>query len=141
MSTGKQLAIVTLMSFATLAPATAHASRVNTGQEGWRAQQSKLATHQPLWQDTAASLFTTLPANLQTANSSHPTAERVAYWGPYRGWYGPAYPYSDWGNPRYYNRRGAVYNAYYGGYPDYYYGPRVCVRVYPNGDYSGRYYW
>jgi hypothetical protein len=140
MSMNQQLLIEGVLAVATIAlPASKEPSASGTPDQIYSptTQVSQL----PLLEAPAAALVNQMPESLQPA-ASPSVDERIAYWGPYRGWYGPAYRYGYWGAPpRYYYRGGpAYYNSYYGGYPDYY-GPRVGVRVYPYGGYWGRYYW
>ena len=137
MSMQRQLAVFVIVAAAAFSSSTLRAAHINDTQDRWARHQEKLARTQALWQDANASLFATLPTNLQAANAPQLRSEPIAYWG----WYGPGYRYGDWGpRPyRYYGGYVAPYNAYYGGYPGYY-GPRVGVRVYAYGRAWGGYW-
>lgn len=140
MSINHQLLIEAILAITTIALPPSKEASISDAQDQIAPSATQVAPL-PLSEDPTAALVNQMPDNLQPATPQS-VDERIAYWGPYRGWYGPAYRYG-YGSPppRYYYRRGQVYNAYYGGYPDYYYGPRVGVRVAPYGGYWGRYYW
>jgi hypothetical protein len=130
----RQLAVFAFMAATAFASTTVRAAAINDTQESWTQHQQELAATNALWQCANVSLFASLPANLQAATAPPVRSESIAYWG----WYGPGYRYGYWG-PRpyrsygYYRGYAAPYNTYYSGYPGYYYGPQVGVRVYPNG--------
>jgi hypothetical protein len=139
MSTCQQLLIEAILAIATIALPPSKQSSVGDAQDQIAPTATQVAP-MPLSEDPTATLVNKAPEIVQPVAPSS-VDERIAYWGPYRGWYGPVYRYGYWGAPpRYYYRPNRVYyNAYYG--PDYYYGPRVGVRVAPYGAYWGRYYW
>ncbi len=139
MSMNQQILIEAILAIATIALPPSKEASISDAQDQISPAATPVAPL-PLSEDPTATLVNQAPDNLQPASPSA-VDERIAYWGPYRGWYGPAYRYGYSGAPpRYFYRRGPVYyNSYYG--PDYYYGPRVGVRVAPYGGYWGRYYW
>jgi hypothetical protein len=144
MITAKHFVLVAVFGAAALQTTFAWATRVEDARDRWIDWGQQNSARQALWQDANASIITAQPASVQVTGTSRAKAEPIAYWGPYRGWYGPGYRYGYWGPPpyRYYYRYGVPYNAYYNGYPDYYYyGPRVGVRVYPYGGRVWGGYW
>ena len=105
MSISHQILIEAVLAIATIALPPDREASVSDAQDQIAPSATQVAPL-PLSEDPTAALVNQMPDNLQPA-APQSVDERIAYWGPYRGWYGPAYRYG-YGSapPRYYYRRG-----------------------------------